>query len=496
MLADEPGLSHLPDCCLYCGSHGVPLHPCGHTICSSCSQGTTPDVVRVVSPHAELPLLQKSLAGPISDQKHDDRVCVFCHALVRSLSLPASTLDLLRCVHCGGVCHHACDGACGHSMCEACAKYLCHTTQVCPVCHQTLQIDDLSPLRNLRRRISEMVFVCKFGRTHGCSETGNLECLVKHESQCQYGERVCEGCGWHVKRKEWFNHLKLCPPALHYLEQRNQETQAKLQEQEVLIQQLQDQLLEQRNQETQAKLQEQQVLIQQLKDQLLEQRNQETQSKLQQQQEALIQQLQDQLHQQEYNEQLRARLEQDRLDEQQQYMHQLQEQLHYQHDNNQELQRLLAQEQQEKQELSQQLQVQQEINQELRELLELEQQEKAAQQRMVEILRQDRMQLNNQQLEFEAKDEEKQETSDARPAVRYLPVFAPPTTCYGLALSSTGCLYLTDFNHHLLDIIDLATNTRLATWGSYDQPGHADIHAFPQFYRPSGVVLDELLDRI
>eukprot|EP00455_Lapot_gusevi_P003072 TRINITY_DN11266_c0_g2_i5.p1 TRINITY_DN11266_c0_g2~~TRINITY_DN11266_c0_g2_i5.p1 ORF type:complete len:529 (-),score=75.73 TRINITY_DN11266_c0_g2_i5:81-1667(-) len=194
--------------CLYCHSPLDalwPTPPCGHLICSRCRDNSPSNLVRVVSPHANL-----VSSSDHKDQPADGNVlCLFCSGVVRTASVTPSLLDLLRCAHCGGVCHHACDGTCGHSMCEACAHYVCRTASVCPTCQQPLQPDDIGPARSLRRRVSDVVYVCKYS-VYGCVETGKEEQLKAHEAQCEHGELVCDHCARCVKRSEWHHHLQAC----------------------------------------------------------------------------------------------------------------------------------------------------------------------------------------------------------------------------------------------------------------------------------------------
>eukprot|EP00455_Lapot_gusevi_P047839 TRINITY_DN6534_c0_g1_i1.p1 TRINITY_DN6534_c0_g1~~TRINITY_DN6534_c0_g1_i1.p1 ORF type:complete len:307 (-),score=16.35 TRINITY_DN6534_c0_g1_i1:58-978(-) len=79
--------------------------------------------------------------------------------------------------------------------------------------------------------------------------------------------------------------------------------------------------------------------------------------------------------------------------------------------------------------------------------------------------------------------------------VRHLQVFDCRTSAYGIALTPTR-IYVPDYDHHVINIIDRATNSRLAQWGTYDQTGLSTPDHPPLFCHPHGVALDDSRNRL
>eukprot|EP00455_Lapot_gusevi_P056177 TRINITY_DN9266_c0_g2_i2.p1 TRINITY_DN9266_c0_g2~~TRINITY_DN9266_c0_g2_i2.p1 ORF type:complete len:317 (+),score=33.12 TRINITY_DN9266_c0_g2_i2:184-1134(+) len=84
-----------------------------------------------------------------------------------------------------------------------------------------------------------------------------------------------------------------------------------------------------------------------------------------------------------------------------------------------------------------------------------------------------------------------------RPGMRHLSIFSHPTPCPSLALSSsTSRLYLANFLHHIITVIDSTTGACLTQYGTPDQSGQSSLGQLPQFNSPRAVALDEIRNRL
>eukprot|EP00455_Lapot_gusevi_P013506 TRINITY_DN1659_c0_g1_i2.p1 TRINITY_DN1659_c0_g1~~TRINITY_DN1659_c0_g1_i2.p1 ORF type:complete len:331 (+),score=15.19 TRINITY_DN1659_c0_g1_i2:76-1068(+) len=79
--------------------------------------------------------------------------------------------------------------------------------------------------------------------------------------------------------------------------------------------------------------------------------------------------------------------------------------------------------------------------------------------------------------------------------VRHLSVFEQTTDCYGMAATG-GRLYLSISEHHVVDVVDATTGSRVTRWGTFKQPGLAVVGQPAQFNQPWGVAVDEPRARV
>eukprot|EP00455_Lapot_gusevi_P019423 TRINITY_DN20787_c0_g3_i4.p1 TRINITY_DN20787_c0_g3~~TRINITY_DN20787_c0_g3_i4.p1 ORF type:complete len:336 (+),score=75.88 TRINITY_DN20787_c0_g3_i4:54-1010(+) len=80
-----------------------------------------------------------------------------------------------------------------------------------------------------------------------------------------------------------------------------------------------------------------------------------------------------------------------------------------------------------------------------------------------------------------------QQQKNGSPPVQYLPIPGSSGSHFGLALHHP-LLYVTDFNLHCIDVVDLNSGQLRACWGSEGESKELGQH--PQFTCPNGIVVD------
>ena len=98
---------------------------------------------------------------------------------------------------------------CKNYFCRGCISHWIETSpqKNCPKCKKIYQ--SIQPFPLLLSLLSNINITCKF-KSHGCIQYLNYDNLEKHEHECLYQERLCEGCHKNILKKDYESHYQVC----------------------------------------------------------------------------------------------------------------------------------------------------------------------------------------------------------------------------------------------------------------------------------------------